>query len=244
MERKKHSLITLMLLLLYPVFAEPTFSSRIYDAYISGNMTEWKIILQETEQQKNQSSAFLLEQINYQYGYIGWCLGTNKKNEAKIWMEKMEKNMETLEKRNYQPSMIAAYRGSMIGFKIGLNKMQAPFIGGKSITYAKTAMESDPKNPLGFFLYGNILFYTPEFFGGAKDEAMSHYLQALKNMDRNASWTTKNWNYLNLLTVIATAYYEYNQQDKALIYLQKALKAEPDFQWVKKELYPKFSKKK
>src|SRR5690554_239048 len=154
MERKKYSLIVLMLLLIYSAVTGSTFSSRIYDAYISGNMTEWKKILQETEQQKNLSSAFLMEQINYQYGYIGWCLGTNKKNEAKIWMEKMEKNMEILEKRNYQPSMIAAYRGSMIGFRIGLNKMQAPFIGGKSITYAKTAMESDPKNPLGFFLYG------------------------------------------------------------------------------------------
>jgi len=63
-------------------------------------------------------------------------------------------------------------------------------------------------------------------------------------MESNASWINKNWNYLNLLTVIATAYYEYNQQDKALTYLQKALKTEPEFQWVKKELYPKFSKKK
>jgi tetratricopeptide (TPR) repeat protein len=244
MEGKKYILSVFMLMLLYPVAAESVFSNKIYDAYITGNMSQWKSVLIETEQQKNQSSAFLLEQINYQYGYIGWCLGTNKKTEAKQWMEKMEKNLDILQKRNYQPSMIAAYRGSMIGFKIGLNKLQAPFIGGKSISFAKSAMESDPKNPLGFFLYGNILFYTPEFFGGAKDEAMSHYLQALKNMESNASWINKNWNYLNLLTVIATAYYEYNQQDKALTYLQKALKTEPEFQWVKKELYPKFSKKK
>jgi len=244
MEGKKYILSIFMLMLLYPLVAESVFSNKIYDAYITGNMSQWKSLLLETEQQKNQSSAFILEQINYQYGYIGWCLGTNKKTEAKQWMEKMEKNLDILQKRNYQPSMIAAYRGSMIGFKIGLNKLQAPFIGGKSISFAKSAMESDPKNPLGFFLYGNILFYTPEFFGGAKDEAMSHYLQALKNMENNPSWTNNNWNYLNLLTVIATAYYEYNQQDKALIYLQKALKIEPEFQWVKKELYPKFSKKK
>jgi len=128
MEGKKYILSVFMLMLLYPVAAESVFSNKIYDAYITGNMSQWKSVLIETEQQKNQSSAFLLEQINYQYGYIGWCLGTNKKTEAKQWMEKMEKNLDILEKRNYQPSMIAAYRGSMIGFKIGLNPLWQYFI--------------------------------------------------------------------------------------------------------------------
>ena len=244
MERKKYCLIISFLVFIQIITANNGNNSKIYDAYISGKMDQWKAVLLEMQHQTPKSSTYLMEEVNYQYGYIGWCIGTERKTEAKTWMEKMEKNLEILEKKKFQPSMIAVYRGSMIGFRIGLNKMQAPFIGGKSIAYAKSAMQLDPKNPLGYMLYGNILFYTPEFFGGSKDEAMGHYLQALKNMESNQSWVKENWNYLSLLAVIATAYYEYGEQDKALNYLKKALEKEPNFQWVKKELYPKFQKRK
>jgi tetratricopeptide (TPR) repeat protein len=244
MERKNYSLIILIFVLSETLSANSGYSRRIYDAYINGKMEQWKTVLQEIEKHTPKSSSYLMEEVNYQYGYIGWCISIDKKNEAKIWMNKLEKNLNILEKKKFQPSMIASYRGSMIGFKIGLNKLQAPFIGGKSIEYAKSAMQLDPKNPLGYVLYGNILFYSPEFFGGSKEEAMSHYLLALKNMERNQVWIKENWNYLNLLTVIATAFYEYGEQEKALFYLKKTLEKEPDFQWVKKELYPKFQKRK
>ena len=224
--------------------ANEGYSKQIYEAYISGNMSAWKSILLETQNQPKQSNAKLMEVINYQYGYIGWCIGTDKKTEAKNWMEKMNQNLDILEKRNYQPAMVQAYRGAMIGFRIGLNKYQAPFIGQKSLDYAKSAMQIDPKNPAGFILYGNILFYTPQFFGGSKDEAINHYLEALKKMETNKSLTQQNWNYLSLLTVIANAYYEYGQSEKALTYLKKALQVEPNFQWVKNELYPKYLNKK
>ena len=244
MERKNHYLIIIFLLFAQAIAVNSDNSQKIYDAYISGKMDIWKAVLLEMQQLSPKTTAYLMEEVNYQYGYIGWCIGTEKKKEAQTWMAKMEKNLDILDKKKYQPSMIAAYRGSMIGFRIGLNKMQAPFIGGKSIDFAKSAMQLDPKNPLGYMLYGNILFYTPEFFGGSKDEAMGHYQKALKNMESNPLWVEKNWNYLSLLAVIATAYYEYGEQDKALFYLKKALEKEPNFQWVKKELYPKFQKRK
>jgi tetratricopeptide (TPR) repeat protein len=244
MERKRHHLIIILLAFTGIITANSEYHRKIYDAYISGKMEQWKTVLLEMQHHAPKSNAYLMEEVNYQYGYIGWCIGTERKKEAQTWMEKMEKNLEILENKKFQPSMIAAYRGSMIGFRIGINKMQAPFIGGKSIAFAKSAMQLDPKNPLGYMLYGNILFYTPEFFGGSKDEAMGHYLKAQKNMESNQRWVQENWNYLNLLTVVATAYYEYGEQEKALMYLKKALAIAPNFQWVKKELYPKFQKRK
>lgn len=224
--------------------ANEGYSKQIYEAYISGNMSAWKSILLETQNQPKKNNAQLMEIINYQYGYIGWCIGTDKKTEAKSWMEMMNQNLDILEKLNYQPASVHAYRGAMIGFRIGLNKYQAPFIGQKSLDYAKSAMQIDSKNPAGFILYGNILFYTPQLFGGSKDEAINYYLEALKKMETNKSSKHQNWNYLSLLTVIANAYYECGQSEKALTYLKKALQAEPNFQWVKNELYPKYLNKK
>ncbi len=244
MERKKYWIIVALMFIMHTTSANEGYNKQIYEAYISGDMSAWKSVLLKTQNLPKQNNASLLEVINYQFGYIGWCIGTGKKTEAKKWMEQMDQNLDILEKKNYQPAMIQAYRGSMIGFRIGLNKYQAPFIGQKSIDYAKSAMQLDPKNPSGYILYGNILYYTPQLFGGSKDDAINHYLEALKKMESNKSSIHENWNYLSLLTVIANAYYEYDQSEKALTYLRKALQAEPNFQWVKNELYPKYLNKK
>jgi tetratricopeptide (TPR) repeat protein len=171
-------------------------------------------------------------------------VGTGRKNEAKQWMDKMQANMDYLEKRQYEPASIEAYKAAMIGFRVGLNRLQAPFIGPKSVEYAKNAMKADPQNPMGFLQYANILHFTPGLFGGSEVEAMKHYLLALRKMEQKMSFYHENWNYLSLLAAIATAYYEYNQREKAIEYLRKALQVEPDFQWVKKELLPKYLKNK
>lgn len=244
MERKSYYLIIVQLYLLHTLSAVNGNSPKIYEAYLSGNMKQWKTVIVEMQKQKSKSNATLLDEINYQYGYIGWCIGTEKKEEAKTWMQYMEKNLDILEQKKYEPSMTASYRGSMIGFRIGLNKLQAPFIGGKSIAFAKSAMELDTNNPLGFQLNGNILFYSPEVLGGSKSDAMKQYLLALKKMDSQPLWKNKNWNYLSLLTVIATAYYEIGEADKALLYLKKALTIAPNFEWAKNELYPRFQQHK
>lgn len=239
MERKKHLLIVLMIMGI-SIVASSQYRTAIYEAYASGDMKQWKELIHEMDRSKNQQSAYVLELINYQYGYIGWCLGTNRKDEAKYWMEKMEKNMELLEKRKYQPATIEAYRAALIGYKIGLNRARAPFIGGRSIEHAKNAIRLDSNNPLGYIQYGNILFYTPGLFGGSRDESISNYLSAEKKM--LARGVEKDWNYLSLLTSIAESYYKMGEKSKALLYLEKALKVEPAFQWVKNELYPKYSK--
>ena len=53
----------------------------------------------------------------------------------------------------------------------------------------------------------------------------------------------KDWNYLHLLTNIATSYTEINEYDKAEKYYQLILKIEPNYLWVKNKLYPTFLKK-
>lgn len=244
MERKKY-ILSLFLLICTLSMSASTYKKQIYEAYITGRMGNWKNLITQMEKEVMPGNESVLELINYQYGYIGWCIGTARKEEARIYMQKMESLMQQLEKKNFQPSYIASYKAAMIGFRIGLNKLQAPFIGAKSIDFAKNAIKTDASNPMGYLLYANILFYTPDLFGGSKEEAISHYLMAIRKMESNKEkFVTDNWNYLSLLTTIATAYHTWGQKDKALQYLNKALQTEPGYQWVKNELYPKFNKNK
>lgn len=242
MERKKCTLILLILsFVMFSITAQ--YKSEVYRAYINNQMSSWKSVIDKMQQETNQSDESLLELINYQYGYIGWCLGNDEKKQAKNYLKLAQDNLAILEKRLYNTSYINAYKSAFYGFSIGLNKLKAPFTGPKSIDAAKHSMKEDASNPYGFIQYGNAQFYMPPIFGGSKSEALLYYHQAENIMLENPSNLQEDWNYLSLLVNIADAYTEMKEYDKAEEYFKQILEVEPNFNWVKNELYPDFNKK-
>lgn len=242
MERKKCTLILLILsFVMFSITAQ--YKSEVYRAYINNQMSSWKSVIDKMQQETNQSDESLLELINYQYGYIGWCLGNDEKKQAKNYLKLAQDNLAILEKRLYNTSYINAYKSAFYGFSIGLNKLKAPFTGPKSIDAAKHSMKEDASNPYGFIQYGNAQFYMPPIFGGSKSEALLYYHQAENIMLENPSNLQEDWNYLSLLVNIAEAYTEMKEYDKAEEYFKQILEVEPNFNWVKNELYPDFNKK-
>lgn len=241
MERKKYLTLTILLLFGFlSIYASN--KTEIYKAYISNDMNLWKRTIDEMNQQKSKSNNFRLELLNYQYGYIAWCIG-NKKNEiAESYIELGEKNIQVLEKTGSYASAVNAYKSAFYGYKIGLNKLKAPFIGPKSVDCAKLAMKQDTNNPYGYIQYGNSQFYMPAAFGGSKKLALDYYLKAKNLMERNPKEAIEDWNYLSLLSMIAKAYTELNDFKQAKTCYEKILKIEPDFLWVKNELYPELLK--
>ncbi|MBP6577255.1 MAG: tetratricopeptide repeat protein, partial [Chryseobacterium sp.] len=184
-----------------------------------------------------------LELINYQYGYIGWCIGNKKNNVAEQYIQLGESNIAVLEKSGYKPSWINSYKSAFYGYKIGLNKLKAPFIGPKSVECAELSMKQDAENPYGFIQFANSQYYMPAVFGGSKSEALKYYMKAEKIMEKNQNQIKEDWNYLSLLSMIAIAYTELNDYKNAKEYYNKILNIEPNFLWVKNELYPKLLKK-
>jgi len=244
MERSKN--ILLITMLFFGSFTQVLASSykiRIYDAYIGNNMNQWKIIIDEMESKKNKDNLFILELVNYQYGYIAYCLGLDKDDDAKKYLELALLKIEILEKAQIEISTISAYKSAFYGFEIGLNKMKAPFIGSKSIWYSKLSMEQDPQNPMGYIQYGNSQFYMPAIFGGSKKEAVEHFRKAEKLMEKDKSKIDKDWNYLSLLALIGQSYNEMEDYQNAKIYYEKALAVEPNFLYIKLELLPDLLKK-
>lgn len=242
MERAKN-LIFGLLLLLITIPASSTNHERIYMAYISNNMADWKLVIDEMALQQDIQLPQLLELINYQYGYIGYCLGTDKKQEAKAYLEKLRGNLDKIAD---QPQLSAYYHGYMsaaIGFEIGINILRAPFIGGRSVDNAKQAMLDDKNNPLGYIQYANAEYYKPAMIGGSKSTAIEYMELAKRIMEEEQQPTLPTWNYLSLVVQLAQAYSEGGELLKAKKMLDDLLIIEPNFLWVKNDIYPKLLEK-
>lgn len=230
-------MIVILFFLVSTVWASSN-KTKIYEAYVGNNMGKWKTIIDEMEGSKNSKVDFLLELVNFQYGYIGYCLGNEKMKEAENYLALAEANLKELEKSGGEASHVSAYKSAFYGYSIGLNKMKAPFIGPKSVKYAKLAMEQNSENPMGYIQYGNSQFYMPSVFGGSKVEAVTYFQKAEKLMEKNKTQLQNDWNYLSLLVLIGQSYTEMKDYKKAMEYYVKALRIEPEFSWVKKELMP------
>jgi len=217
--------------------------SEIYTAYISNDMSRWKTTIDRMNSIKPKSNELLAELVNYQYGYIAWCIGEKRNDEARKYLDLAEANLNILKTDKMNMSLVNAYRSAFYGYKIGLNKLSAPFNGGKSIDCAKEAVKLDAENYLAYVQFGNIQFYMPSVFGGSKKEALEYYLKAEKLLEKNKDELVQNWNYLSLLTVIAQAYSYTGDLQSSKIYLDKILRIEPDFLWVRNELYPEIINK-
>ena len=118
-----------------------------------------------------------------------------------------------------------------------MNKLLAPFIGNKSLDCARNAVSQDENNYLAWVQLGNAEFYKPKALGGSKAEAIIYFTRAQLIMESNPPELKENWNYLSLLTVIAQSYSYTGDYAKSKQYLDKILSIEPDFAWVKNELY-------
>jgi len=238
MERKNYFIIVTLIFMSISVLNFASNKEGIYNAYISGRMDEWKSIIDRMEEQKIKTNSFLIELINYQYGYIGWCLGNNQKNQAKKYLNLAEHNLEILENQNCCFSRIYAYKSAFYGFKIGLTPYKAPFIGPNSMKNAELSIQTDSTYYLGFVQYGNNQFYMPAVFGGSKELAIDYFEKAKVLLEHNQNELLYDWNYLSLMVVIAQSYENIKNLEKAKQYYEIILKKEPDFKWVKDELYP------
>lgn len=216
---------------------------KIYNAYVHNDMKAWKHVIDSMQKEKKKSNAKLLTLVNYQYGYIGWCIGLNNDKEAEAYISVVENNLALLEKNNYRLSMVYAYKSALYGYKIGLSPIRAPYYGPRSIQYAKNSLQLDNENYFAMVQAGNIHYYMPRIFGGSVNEAIRYFLKAKTIMEKDNAEIHQNWNYLHLLTLIAQAYSKADDYQTAKRYYDFILKIEPEFQWIKDELYDDLLKK-
>ncbi len=236
-----HSII--IILLSASMQLNTSYRSEIYSAYVNNKMDLWRDVIDRMDTIPEKSNELLLELVNYQYGYIGYCAGFDKKEEAKKYLDLAQRNVEILEKCNYNLSVINSYKAAFYGFRIGLNPISAPVNGFRSIDCAKMALSLDSANYLAYVQYGNMKFYMPSALGGSKKLALEYYLKARDLLERETDSITGNWNYLSLLVVLGQTYTYLNDYLSAQKVYDTILNIEPEFLYVKDDLYPKLLKK-
>jgi tetratricopeptide (TPR) repeat protein len=171
------------------------------------------------------------------------ALGFEKKKDAQKYLQLAEANITILEKAEYKPSVLNAYRSAFYGFRISLNKLSAPVNGPRSLSYSKKAIELDKNNYFGYIQYGNAHFYMPAAFGGSKQIAFENFDKARKLMEKEPALIKGNWNYLSLLVTIAQSYAYLGEYEKARAEYENLLRLEPGFLYVKNDLLPKLLEK-
>jgi len=238
MERAKYRLILFILLLLSSQI-KASYRSEIYSAYVNNQMNNWRDVIERMDTIQGKSDELLLELINYQYGYIGYCAGFGMKDEARKYLETAQKNVEILEKRSYKLAAVNSYKAAFYGFRIGLNPISAPFNSPRSMDCAREALKLDPEYYFVYVQLGNIEFHLPAAFGGSKEEALEYYLKARILMEKDPESLSDDWNYLSLLTLIGQTYTLLKDYASAKKSYEEILKIEPGFLYVKDDLYPR-----
>lgn len=233
-------LITLLavLVLTSAVFSETPYKKNIYAAFITHDMAKWENVIKTIEAANNTNTVDQkLELINYYYGYIGWLIGQKQFKKAEIYIPRGEKLIRQVLSVSPKNATAYSFKGSFLGFKIGMDKYKAIFWGPESKNSINKALELDPQNVQANIDKGNLLYYSPSFFGGDKREALNYFIKGAKLMEKNKE-TNQSWVYLNLLTIIASAYEKTDKLAEAKLTYEKIIRNEPDISWVKNDLYP------
>lgn len=232
----KHLILLLIAMIWNGASFARTTQHQIYECYITGDMATWKIVMDDFAK-RQLSAAEKLNLINFYYGYIGYQLGEKNKAQAQIYIDKGDAIIDELIKTS-PTADVYAYKGAYIGFKIAISPYKAPFIGNTSIKYVDKALEIGPQNIQAIIEKANVCYFTPEIFGGSKAEALKYNETAINLFERDSGLTTENWVYLALLTRTAWFHTQNKNYVEAKRIYQKILNIEPDYSYVKEELYP------
>lgn len=237
---------TLLTILLFACFqvgrSQILTRDIIYRSYITGNMSKWEKVIRQLEQENQNNAIGRLELVNCYYGYTGWLIKEEEEDLAEEYIRKAEKLIDKILELEPKNATVWAYKGAFIGLDIGMHTYKAMVLGPKSIEYIDKAIALDADNIQGQIEKGNASYYTPGIFGGSKPRAIEAYKNAIRLMELKGM-SEHNWMYLNSLTILAQAYEKTDQPAMAEQTYKKILKIEPDFKWVKEELYPAFRKK-
>ncbi len=219
------------------------YDDRLYNCFISSDMLEWQRVIVDLEKEYEATKSIKTEfqLLHAQYGFIGFLLGSKRTSLGEEYIAKADKHIASLLKSNPKWVEVMALEAAIIAFKISLRPYKAPFLGPRSMSLIDDALKLEPNNVYALIEKGNSKHYAPSYVGGSPTEAIVQYQKAITSI--KSSNTTKTWWYLNTLTQLALAAEKAKNYTLASKTYKEILSIEPNFKWVKDELYPKFLKK-
>ena len=217
------------------------YTQRLYETYVNDQMQEWERIIANMEEayEDTGDGPLLYELCFAYYGYIGYLISLEEDKLAKNMLNKAMKRTKQLEEIMEEKPEVLALQGALIGYRIILSKFSSMFLGPKALRYIKAAYETGDNCFNCQTEMGNMKFYTPKFLGGSKPEALPFYEEAVKIIENSRLKTDRDWIYMNTVLLLANAYKETGQMDKACALYENLLAYEPRAQWIREDLYSK-----
>ncbi|MBI9052761.1 MAG: hypothetical protein JEY96_03025 [Bacteroidales bacterium] len=238
-------LTTILAVLLFPIFTVLSSDlgktkEKLYQAYITGNNALWTIIMDDLEDSYNISNNIfeLFELTKSQYGYMGVLIDRREFEKAKRILPETEKNIKTLLKYNPDWADAHGLKAGIYGFKIILFPTHVIFNGPKGKDYLEKASSYNDISPSIIVEMANYKYHTPSLLGGNIDEAIKYYKSAIQLFELT-NQIKHNWQYINTMVWLAISLDRNGKSIESKNLLNKILTLEPNFDWVKNDLYPK-----
>lgn len=205
--------------------------------YADGTWLSWKPEMLAAERVKQTDVDSKLALINLYFCYTGHLIEVKDFEAVFIYIHKAEVLINEI--LAVQPSNVTAlsYKGAFYGFRVATNRIKylATALEGLSIIYK--AYDMDKKNLIAVINKASALYFLPPVFGGNKLETIKLLHTACFIMEHTKQ-TTDNWMYLYTLIFLGRSYEKVGNLTEAKQIFELVLQIEPEFKWVKNELYP------
>ncbi|HOW25984.1 MAG TPA: hypothetical protein PK711_09975 [Bacteroidales bacterium] len=213
------------------VSSQESFNQELYRLYISNRMIGWETPMQRVKKQLQLSPDrdLMVDLLLAEYGFIGYCFSQDRNDKAAEWIDDADALADQLISLDPSLSPVYAIKAAIYGFRITLHPAKAIFYGPKNQRNIDRAVELDPNEPLGWFVYGNSEFFRPAAFGGSRTKGIEYYRKAIGLIEKNTADTQNNWLYINMLMMLADAYERTSQPALARQTYEKILRVEPRF---------------
>jgi len=175
----KFAFLLLFVFVFNTISSQNIYKSTIYDAYIHGDMKKWESVILILEKQNPESISGKLELISYYYGYIGYLLGIKNYDLASKYIDKGDKLIAQVLKQAPKNATAYAFKGSFIGFRIGMSRFKAITLGPESNKNIAQALKLEPANIQAIVDNANVLYHTPRLFGGDKSHSLKLFLKSI-----------------------------------------------------------------
>lgn len=225
---------------LQPSAGSDCSSNTIYRSYISGDIELWKTGMTELREayRKTPDPCLLLALTEARYGYIGYLLGMNNKDEAKPLIESFEKDIDSLAVFPQYKAEAEAFRVALLGFWMELNPAKAVTMGTRALKQLEKAIETDSTSPAVWIEKANAEASMPAFAGGSKEKAAASFREALRLFEADTSLSASSWRYINTIVLLGQTLEKLEDYTGARQTYLKALAIEPGFRRVSDELLP------
>jgi tetratricopeptide (TPR) repeat protein len=225
---------------LMPAAGSDCSGKTIYQSYISGDIEMWKRGMAELQEvyDKTAEPCVLLTLTEARYGYIGYLLGINNKNEAEPLIESFETDIDRLAVFPEYRAETESFRVALLGFHMGMNPVKAMTLGPKALKQLEKAVAADSTSPAVWIEKANSEANMPAFAGGSKEKAVASYREALRLFEADPALSVSNWRYLNTIVLLGQTLEKLDDYSGARQAYLKALGREPGFRRVLDELLP------